>query len=661
MSLHQSPFDRLHADAWSNDFADVPTLNAAVSNALIASIDATRHAARAEALRSHAVLVLGPAGSGKTHLFARLRRKCGPKAAFVLLRPELAVDPTPRHVLAACVDALHQRVAGREERQLDYVVGSAVSLLRGGKREFPTVVLEELRHATPHKRDEWIFDAIERIDGLYPGSIEVTWLERFLRLPFGATMDRHAALTWLSGREPSEAQLTRLGIREPLGETSVVPALKTLAVLAAYSTPLVLVFDQLENLVDEDGTERRVRAHGNLVSELYDSVKGLVIVQLALDAEWQRRIYPALSESQKSRLAQSIEKLALPTPAERDELVAAWIERLPPSERKPRPWPFAADAWERWRTGLGVTPRMLMIACKEALEHGPDVAPPEKDAPGDTESLADRLEEIWNEQLDAARASVDAAHQAGHPLDPQHIASGIAAALSLVGDADVRLPPSTAKHALRLKTAASEDVDLFVVQSGHPKSVASALSHAAGAAKERRVVAVRQAAHAFPPTWKVVAQHARKMLDTGRVDWIELTRDEVVSLIAVHDLLTAARSQDLAGRDGRPLEEAVVRDWAITTLGVASWRALEAMLAPSATAETVAEAAETYEPTPTAGDAERILRRLRIASVDRILREARAARPGTTRPMILAELRELKTRVRWFGRSILSWREGKGA
>ena len=50
----------------------------------------------------------------------------------MLLRPELAVEPTPRHVLAQAVDALRRPVAGQKERgQLDVVVGSAVSVLDG--------------------------------------------------------------------------------------------------------------------------------------------------------------------------------------------------------------------------------------------------------------------------------------------------------------------------------------------------------------------------------------------------------------------------------------------------------------------------------------------------------------------------------------------------
>src|SRR5205823_1229856 len=145
-----SPFEREHADAWSNDLVDVEDLNKPVSDAMLRAIDHLRDVSRRdpEHLRAESILILGPAGAGKTHLFARLRRKCGPRAAFVLMRPEIAVDPTPRHVLAAAVDALYRRPFGAETKQLEAVVGSALALLEGQGAQWPNAFLDELRSAS---------------------------------------------------------------------------------------------------------------------------------------------------------------------------------------------------------------------------------------------------------------------------------------------------------------------------------------------------------------------------------------------------------------------------------------------------------------------------------------------------------------------------------
>jgi hypothetical protein len=56
-----------------------------------------------------------------------------------------------------------------------------------------------------------------------------------------------------------------------------------------------------------------------------------------------------------------------------------------------------------------------------------------------------------------------------------------------------------------------------------------------------------------------------------------------------------------------------------------------------------------------AGPTAAILLRLRVASVDRIVREARVIDPTLTRAAVVAELRRLP--VRFFGESIVALRE----
>jgi DNA replication protein DnaC len=79
-------FESVHADPWSQDFLDLTVLNARATEAIEDAIERVRRTARAQAraLRSTSIVILGPPGAGKTHLFARLRRKLGPRGVFVL-------------------------------------------------------------------------------------------------------------------------------------------------------------------------------------------------------------------------------------------------------------------------------------------------------------------------------------------------------------------------------------------------------------------------------------------------------------------------------------------------------------------------------------------------------------------------------------------------
>jgi hypothetical protein len=526
---------------------------------------------------------------------------------------------------------------------------------------------------------------VEVIESFHP-QVEPDWLARFLALPFASGPDRRAAFQWLSGREPDQLQLERLGFREPMPEASVLPALRTLAAVASFSAPLVVVFDQLENLVDDRGSTGAIHNHARLFCELHDTVPGLVLMQLSLDSEWERRISPALGLPEKSRLEARVLTLALPTPAQRAELVEAWVGALAPAEHRPLPWPFTGEGWQRWQTGPGVTPRMLMIAAREALERGAEVEPPAPapvpapapdQAPEPARSTAptppaappftvpapapapdghgESLEDLWQEQLGLARAIIDEAADAGHPVDGGRITSGVAAALRLLG---TPFEVAAVKEPHQLRTGGETTADLFVVQRAHPRSVAAQLERASEAARTRPVVAVREAARPFPPGWRQVAGNLAGLTAQPRARWLELSRDEVANLLALHDLLAAARSQDLPGADGRPIAEADARAWAREHLGIREWSAIAALQRGPA------GGAESRPPVPLARRAitapardpvVAAIRRLRLASVDRIVREARAVDPELLLSTALERLRALAARLRWFGRSIVWW------
>lgn len=678
----QKPFDREHADAWSSDFADVESLNARASDLVLKAIETVRESSRREpeSLRSHSLLILGPAGAGKTHLFARLRRKLGPRATFVLMRPEIAIDPTPRHVLAACLDALQRKVAGREERQLDLVVGSAISMLEGHGVKYPTVFVEELKNAAAADRAKMIERAVEKIAELHD-DIDPIWLERLLAVPAASMTDRRAALAWLSGREPDLQQLERLGLREPLPDTSVLPALRTLSVIASYSTPIVLVFDQLENLVEEDdASDRKIHAHGRLLAELFDTVRGMVLVQMALDAEWQRRIRPRLSESERSRLEARVELLDLPTPAQRSALLEGWISKLSPEERHPAPWPFTAEEWLEWSSGPGVTPRMLMIACRQAYARSGDFSgeesllpPPSPSMPpsaAPSEDVDARVAELWEETLSAAREKLAAIAADGRPLDAERLLGGLAALLRLVEDIKIQPKKSRDPHDLRVAVGPSE-VDVFIAQHTHPRSAIAALQKATAAASERPVIALRERSRPFPPSWGKVSEQLSLFSSTPRGKWLELSPPEVVELIAVEDFLASARSQDLAARDGRPLREDVVRAWTKKHLEPSALRPIAALLGkdvasdepaivplPSPERVSVAPRATRAAAKKPSGLVATLLEELGLASVDRLVTEARRREKDVTRAFVLRELRGLGDQVRWFGRAIVVWRGG---
>jgi hypothetical protein len=162
-----SPFENNHADPWAKTFLDVPSLNASVTDAIAGAITHVRAAGRKDngELRTSSLLVLGPAGAGKTHLFARLRQKLGPKAVFVHLRPLVGTEMTPRYVLGEIVKQLGYETMGQAEglKQLEALVGASLALLDGDPPDYPRLFLDEVARLDETKRAEKLEAAVERL------------------------------------------------------------------------------------------------------------------------------------------------------------------------------------------------------------------------------------------------------------------------------------------------------------------------------------------------------------------------------------------------------------------------------------------------------------------------------------------------------------------
>jgi len=680
-----SPFDHNHADPWAKTFIDLPSLNAKVTDAITAAIQNVRAAARKDGaeLRTSSILVLGPAGAGKTHLFARLRHKLGPRAVFVHLRPLVGTEMTPRYVLGQIVQQLgYETAEGHGLKQLEALVGSSFAQLDGSNPEFPRMFVDEVAALDEAKRAEKIEWAVEKLLERHQEADEM-YLARLLAAPFMKPAQQRAALAWLAGRELEEAQMKRLGVTSSLPDERIIQALQTLGVFAAPGAPIVLVFDQLENLMDAEATGMRVRAYANLVAELFDTMRGYVLVQMALDTEWQQAILPQLSAAQKTRLGGQQEVIALPTPAQARELIARWVDHLP-HRAEPFPWPFGEKRVAMWAETPGMTPRMLMIACKQALALGPDApledeevtgAAPEttRSSPTPIDDGADdgaddgtddaALEAAWESHLQRARAALDEAAEDRRSADPARLVGGIACALRFADG--VTTSRVDARHHLQLLARVGERTHaVAVLHQTHPRSAVTALDRAADALTKDAVILVRERAIEAPPTWKKFHAALAALVRKG-ARWIPLERDDAARLLALESFLAAAKSRDLEDAGGRAFEDREVAEWIAQSLRVTEWPVVAALTGATAADGIAEEPVSASEPgTPArgantgAGDTAATIRaclgQLQIASLERLVREVVRAKPDATRNEIVSVLEAMPDHVRWFGRAIVA-------
>jgi len=675
-----SPFDNNHADPWAKTFIDLPELNANVTDAITHAITTTRAAARRKEpdLRTSSLLVLGPAGAGKTHLFARMRRKLGPKAVFVHLRPLVGTEMTPRYVLGQIVQQLGYETLSNDGglKQLDTLVGASLAHINGESPDYPRIFLDEVASLDDVKRADKLEGALEELLALHQEADE-TYLARLLETPFMKPALQRAALAWLSGRELEESQLKRLGVASGLSEERIGQALQTLGLFAATGAPIVLVFDQLENLMDAEGAGGRVRAYANLVAELFDTTRGYILVQMALDSEWEHAILPQLSEAQKTRLGGRTAVISLPTPAQSRDLVRQWAECLP-DRVEPFPWPFGEQRIEHWAHTPGMTPRMLMIACRQAFALGPDApfedpvdaAPTTERSAAAQDSTADdaALANAWANHLVGARKALDEASDDRRSADPGRLVGGIACALRFSPTVQTSRIDAR-QHVQLLARVGGDTCAVAFLHQTHPRSAITALERAGEQVSKGRVVAIRERALDFPPTWKKVQATASGLIGRG-MHWVTLERDDAANLLALESFLAAAKSHDLEDNAGRTFEEDEVRDWIARALHVTEWPILRAVhgdgapagdegfsLPPPNGAPAKQTSGGTGGASPSATTEATIqacLGQLGVASLERLVREVARIRPDTSRTEVMTSLEKMSDRVRWFGRSIVS-------
>jgi hypothetical protein len=652
--MNASLFEAIHADPWAEGIVDLPALNAEVSTTIEEAIARQRNTARRapKDLRSSSLVVLGAPGAGKTHLFARLRQRLGPKAVFVHVRPLLNSEMTARFVLHEIAKQLGYETMGL--RQIDAVVGALLAHLAGESASFPRAFLDDLAQLEPSDRARRLEAALESVLSTWQDA-EESYLRRLLAVPFESPATQRAVMAWLSGRECDELQLLRMGAAASLPEEAVVPALRTLAAIASLGAPIVIVFDQLENLIDGQESRSRLLAYANLAAELVDAARGVVLVHMAIESEWIRAIEPAFGASHRSRIAMCTKSLALPTAAEREALLRLWAARTP-NPQAPFPWPFGERRVARWCSAPGMTPRMLLVECGLALEDGrTDEALPAVAANGEgprpgAENLNDSLAAEWEKQMEAARLALDEMALQMECADPARLADGFMVAAGFV--TGVTLQVQLREPAQLTWGTGAGNVRMAILHQNHPRSLGTALTKLTALADNETVVALRERTRDLLPTWKDTLAKRAAFLGKPNARWMPFERDDATRLLALASTVTAARSGDVTDASGRPVSLDVVRRWAAETLDIPSWPVLQALSGASSEAADEPLDRPRTDTLPTSV-ALGVLLRLRVASIDRLVREVIRIDRTASRESTFRELEGAADRVRWIGRAVV--------
>lgn len=348
---------------------------------------------------TRARFVIGSAGSGKSHLFSRLRRQTGAEAAFTfVVNPPTQADSIIPTILERVIHGLRRPVIrdgetmpfsqlreslfallhteGMFERTSDEANDYWESLLLPDKRGFLHEVLNYLVVKRHYDED----------------------LLGVMLLVLDDELER-VALRWLSGSSNlSDEELSSIGQRNPLDDEGCYKLLQRLGtVTAASGRPIILVLDQLDEMTGQE----HITQFERLLTGLIDgSQNWLILISLI-----QNRFglwLESMSQATKSRLATGadesmpiIELMPVNNPEQKKEilrsrlgtpgLLAARTEQGIADSL----FPLTAVDVERLASGEPVYPRKLLRMARDVYHSRCEATAAE------TPSLADTVEALF--------------------------------------------------------------------------------------------------------------------------------------------------------------------------------------------------------------------------------------------------------------------------
>lgn len=376
-----NPFDNgIVSDAWCRPTVDVPSIYHAVSELCHELLeDVHLHGKR------RSLLIHGTAGSGKTHLLARLRASFateqrrepadGQPPFFCYVRLATATNMIRRHLRACLVRDL-LRKDGRGQSQLESLVLASLAKESGQPydRDEGTELLRRIQAdaAGWEELRESFGEMATRLSLDYP-------LARGLRL-FLLRQRRHEVAQWLEHGELPDDVREQLGFDLPKDDEAAADPermaeimVQRLARLIADTRPVVLCFDQIESLQVSPDDRTGFFAFGRLAADLFDQVEPLLLITCAQSALLPQ-IRQAIARADYHRLAQQERVLEPLTEAEAVALIHARLDASPslrddPRRREDPAWPLGPAGLRRFLAEGDRTPRRLIALCRDAFPH----------------------------------------------------------------------------------------------------------------------------------------------------------------------------------------------------------------------------------------------------------------------------------------------------
>ena len=296
--------------------------------------------------QSRGAIVLGEAGSGKTHLIMRMAKELLRTNRLLFIRQPNNATAVLHHTYSRILESLAEKVVGSDRTQLELLLANSfVKILSSVEKVTNTQKGQEVLTAfqnnslslysrlgteeTQRHRDSWNY--IER-------HISEWWSRHYTAAGYSATIlkgiikfcsysdpyKKDLVRRWLAASELEEAEAASIGLENWQDDLSREKfALEAITVFGRLSTldePLLIVFDQLESL-GLPHNEPILESFGEAVKELLTHVPNSLIILNLFPERWEQfKVF--FDGSVVDRVSEYIVRLERPNAAKLEDLLS---------------------------------------------------------------------------------------------------------------------------------------------------------------------------------------------------------------------------------------------------------------------------------------------------------------------------------------------------
>jgi hypothetical protein len=331
--------------------------------------------------QTRTLILYGDTGAGKTYFLSRLKQRLNDRAFFVYIEPFPHSDYIWRHILRYTIDSMVNSPEGQKDSQLILWLKSFLSTIQEGLQNEQQSLINKIKSIFGQaqintKSDRQLFiDILKKTIGI-PGVLNAN---EFFGVLYDLTNpDLYPlACEWLKGDDLDEESLKKLQVKQSIdNEDKARGILGNFSKISAKTQPIVLCFDQLDNIARLPEGSIDIQALFNVNSAIYNgNWKGFLIIISIRTNTWNnnyRRINPA--DLDRISLKVALKRIDL------SEAEALLANRLHPLHRQANPQPNSA-----------IYPLNQQVLLKEF--------PSNKTSPRNVLLLGKRLFESYKERL----------------------------------------------------------------------------------------------------------------------------------------------------------------------------------------------------------------------------------------------------------------------